>query len=301
MPELQPIFALAVFFFGLAWGSFLNVCIYRLPRQRSVVRPRSACPHCRAPIGARDNVPVLSWLLLRGRCRHCRAPISPRYVAVELLTGALFLGVFLFFGPTLAALKFCIFGFLLLGLIFTDAELHLLPDALTYPGIALGMLFSLFTPPLVRPLLALSEGLPLSAALGFRIDTLLDSAAGAALGAAFIFAVGEAYFWLRHREGMGFGDVKLMAMIGAFLGVKLTALVLFLGSVVGSLAGIVLIAIAARTAARAASSSGKRRKEAALAVFQTREMPFGVFLGSMALLAVFAGGRILTWYLGLYR
>ncbi len=136
-----PIFAL-----GLAFGSFLNVCIWRLPRGLSVVRPGSACPRCERPIRLYDNVPILSWLILRGRCRDCKARITPRYLFVELLTGFMFLACYAYFGPTLAALKYCVFGFLLLGLIFTDAETQLLPDALTLPGVALGLLFSLVVP-----------------------------------------------------------------------------------------------------------------------------------------------------------
>jgi len=145
-PQLEPIFACAIFLFGLAFGSFLNVVIYRLPRQKSVVLPHSACPNCGAAIAPYDNIPVFSWLLLRGRCRKCETRISPRYILVELLTGIIFLLVFLEFGPTLATLKFCIFSFLLLGLIFIDAEHKLLPDRLTIPGLILGIFFSLFVP-----------------------------------------------------------------------------------------------------------------------------------------------------------
>ena len=143
---MDPAFALAIFALGLAFGSFLNVCIYRLPRDLSVIHPGSACPKCAQPIGFYDNVPVLSWLVLRGRCRYCKAPISPRYLVVELLTGALFLACYAYFGFTLATLKYCVFGFLLLGLIFTDAETQLLPDKLTLPGLVIGLLFSLVVP-----------------------------------------------------------------------------------------------------------------------------------------------------------
>ncbi len=127
-----------VFAFGLIFGSFLNVCIYRMPRGLSVVSPRSACPNCGKQIAAYDNVPVLSWLWLRGRCRHCHARITPRYMVVELLLGLLFLACFAEFGLRPETLKWCTFSFLLLGLIFTDAETHLLPDKLTLPGLALG-------------------------------------------------------------------------------------------------------------------------------------------------------------------
>jgi len=143
---MDPIYASAIFFLGLAFGSFLNVCIYRLPLDLSVVTPRSACPHCKRSIAFYDNLPVVSWLLLRGRCRHCKAGISPRYLLVELLTGALFLGCYACFGLSLATLKYCVFGFLLFGLIFTDAETKLLPDTMTLPGLAIGLVFSLIVP-----------------------------------------------------------------------------------------------------------------------------------------------------------
>ena len=143
---MDPVLASAIFVLGLAFGSFLNVCIYRLPRELSVVRPRSACPGCERPIAAYDNIPVLSWLILRGRCRNCKISISPRYLVVELLTGAIFLATYAHFGNSLATLKYCAFGFLLLGLIFTDAETQLLPDKMTLPGLALGLAFSLVVP-----------------------------------------------------------------------------------------------------------------------------------------------------------
>src|SRR5208337_4319959 len=134
------------FSFGLIFGSFLNVCIYRLPRGLSVVTPRSACPQCKHPIAFYDNLPVLSWLILRGRCRNCKTRISPRYLLIELLTGGLFLACFGFFGLTISTLKYCVFSFLLLGLIFSDAETKLLPDKMTVPGLVLGVIFSLLVP-----------------------------------------------------------------------------------------------------------------------------------------------------------
>src|SRR6266516_7532713 len=148
---------------GLIIGSFLNVVAYRLPRGESLSHPPSRCPSCEAPIRPYDNVPVLSWLLLRGRCRHCKARISARYLVVELLTGALFLACYAYFGLTLAALKYCVLGFLLLGLIFTDAETFLLPDKMTLPGLAIGILFSLIVPvnDLASQLLSGAVSLPL--------------------------------------------------------------------------------------------------------------------------------------------
>ena len=178
---MDPILALAIFVLGLAFGSFLNVCIYRMPRGISVIYPRSACPNCKGEIHFYDNVPVLSWLLLRGRCRNCRAPISGRYVVVELLTAVLFLVCYSHFGYTMATVKCCTFGFLILGLIFTDAETQLLPDQLTRPGLALGLLLSVIVP--VNDLV--SQLLPGLISIGpshgsWRLFSLADSFVGAA-------------------------------------------------------------------------------------------------------------------------
>ena len=233
--HVDPVIASAIFVLGLAFGSFLNVCIYRLPLGLSVVTPRSACPQCKHPIALYDNVPVLSWLILGGRCRQCKASISPRYLTIELLTGALFLACYWFFGPTLSTLKYCTFAFLLLGLIFTDAETKLLPDKMTLPGLALGLLFSLLVPvnDLASQFLPGMVNLPFSGELSLRIVSLVDSLLGAVLGASFIYGAGAIYLRWRGMEGMGFGDVKLMAMVGAFLGMKLTVFTIFTASIAG--------------------------------------------------------------------
>ncbi|MFZ0538440.1 MAG: prepilin peptidase, partial [Candidatus Sulfotelmatobacter sp.] len=240
---MDPVYASSIFVLGLAFGSFLNVCIYRLPLGLSVVSPRSACPQCKRPIAFYDNIPVLGWLLLRGRCRHCKARISARYLLIELLTGALFLGCYAYFGLTLATLKYCAFGFLLLGLIFTDAETKLLPDKLTLPGLALGIVFSLLVPvnDLASQLLPGMLNLPFSSEVVSHVLSLFDSLLGAALGASFIYGAGAVYLRWRGMEGMGFGDVKLMAMIGAFLGMKLTIFTIFTASLVGSLFGLATV------------------------------------------------------------
>ena len=301
---MDPFYASAIALLGLAFGSFLNVCIYRLPLDLSVVSPGSACPQCKRPIAFYDNLPVLSWLILRGRCRNCQATISPRYLVVEVLTASLFLGCYAHFGLTLATLKFCVFGFLLLGLIFTDAETKLLPDKLTLPGLALGLGFSLLVPvhDLASQFLPGMLNLPVSADLSTRLLSFVDSALGAALGASFIYGAGAAYLRWRGAEGMGFGDVKLMAMVGAFLGIKLTVLTIFAASLVGSLFGVttVLIVWIKRTHrfARLANVQAARRRgwQSAQMVYRHYQMPFGVFLGSMALLALFVGNRFLSWY-----
>jgi leader peptidase (prepilin peptidase) / N-methyltransferase len=304
---VEPILALATFLFGLAFGSFLNVCIYRLPRGLSVNRPaRSMCPHCKQKIAFYDNVPVLSWLILHGRCRHCQARITPRYLVVELLTGFLFLGCYWHFGLSLAMLKCCVFGFLLVGLIFTDAETKLLPDKMTLTGLVFGVLFSLAVPvnDLASQFLPGIVPLPVSSDISWHLMSLVDSLFGAAVGAAFIYGVGAIYLRARGVEGMGFGDVKLMAMVGAFLGVKLTIFVLFTASIAGSLFGLgtVLVVWMKRTRrfmARQHASVGAARKRAwqsAKMVYRHYEMPFGVFLGGMALIAVFFGNQFLSWY-----
>jgi leader peptidase (prepilin peptidase) / N-methyltransferase len=302
---VDPVFAVAIFVLGLAFGSFLNVCVYRLPRGISVVKPRSACPQCGHAIAMYDNVPVLSWMILRGRCRYCRAPISPRYWMIELLTGGLFLACYGYFGLTLSALKYGAFGFLLLGLIFTDAETKLLPDKLTLTGLALGLAFSLVVPvnDLVSQFLPGAINLPLSGDLSLRLLSCLDSLVGAAVGASFIYGAGAIYLRWRGAEGMGFGDVKLMAMIGAFLGVKLTVLTIFTGSIAGSVFGLmtvlwVWLKRTHRFARRLADKSAARRRawKSAQVVYRNYQMPFGVFLGSMALVALFFGDRFLRWY-----
>jgi len=299
------------------FGSFLNVCIYRMPREISVVSPRSACPNCETPIAAYDNIPVLSWVILRGRCRNCKAPISPRYAVVELLTGALFVVSYLvaqaqadvmaeqcFLSANLnlffVAAKLCVLSFLLLGLIFTDAETKLLPDLLTKPGIAIGIAFSFLVP---------MCDVRISAIESWRVVSLLNSAAGALLGFAIILGIALLYEAVRGVEGMGRGDVKLMALIGAFLGVKLTLLVLLLGSVIGSLFGVFLILwvwlkrLARRRRTHKAETLGAARIRAwqsAILIYRNFEIPFGVFLGTAALFSAFLGIALVNWYRGFF-
>jgi len=305
---VDPVFASAIFVFGLLFGSFLNVCIYRLPLGLSVVRPGSACPRCERAIRLYDNIPVVSWIVLGGRCRSCKESISPRYLVVELLTAAMFLACYAQFGLTLLALKYIVFGFLLLGLIFTDAETKLLPDRMTLPGLLLGLLFSLFVPvnDLAARMLPGLISLPVSSSVSWHLLSLADAVLGAVVGASFIYGAGKIYLGVRGAEGMGFGDVKLMAMIGAFLGLKLTVFVLFSASVAGSIFGVgtVLVVWVKRTRRRmrrngdSLSAARKRAWLSAKTVYRHYEMPFGVFLGGMAVVAFFFGNRLLTWYWG---
>jgi leader peptidase (prepilin peptidase)/N-methyltransferase len=302
---MDPVLAAAIFVLGLCFGSFLNVCIYRLPAGISVVTPRSACPKCKHGIALYDNMPVLSWVILRGRCRHCKAKISPRYLIIELLTGLLFLVCYWYFGFTISMVKYCAFGFLVLGLIFTDADTKLLPDKLTLTGLALGITFSVVVPvnDLLSQFLPGVVNLPFSGDITERLFSLLDSLLGAAVGASFIYGAGAIYLRWRGTEGMGFGDVKLMAMVGAFLGLKLTVLTIFAASLAGSVFGLstVLIVWLKRTrrfAKRFTDAAAARRRawQSAQVVYRNFQMPFGVFLGSMALVTLFFGDRFLHWY-----
>ena len=302
---MEPFLAAAIFGLGLCFGSFLNVCVYRLPRGKSVVTPRSACPHCGDLIPLYHNVPVLSWLILRGKCRACKAPISPRYLLIEILTGLLFLGCYTHFGLTLGMLKCTVLGYLLLGLIFTDAETKLLPDAMTLPGLALGVLFSLVVP--VNDLASrIMPGLvspTLRGQISWQWWSLADSLLGAVVGASFLYGAAAIYLRARGVEGMGFGDVKLMAMIGAFLGTKLTVLTIFAASLAGSLFGLsTVLAVwmkrTRRNQARGTSRVAAQRRawQSARLALRYYEMPFGVFLGGMAILSFFFGNRLLHWY-----
>jgi leader peptidase (prepilin peptidase)/N-methyltransferase len=297
---VDPALALAMFALGLAWGSFLNVCIYRLPREMSTITPRSACPQCKQPIRFYDNVPILSWLILRGRCRNCRSWISPRYLVVELLTGLLFLACYQHFGFALATVKYCTLGFLLLGLIFTDAETQLLPDKMTLTGLGLGLLFSLMVPvnDLVSQLLPGMVSMPVFST-SWRWLSLLDAVTGAVVGASFIYGAGAIYLRARGRPGMGFGDVKLMAMVGAFLGIRLTIFTIFAGSIAGSLFGLwTLLAVWWKRTQRRMERPLVRRGAwaSAMVASQRFPMPFGVFLGGVAMIAFFFGNQFLRWY-----
>lgn len=262
---LRPVIVLAVIFsvlFGLAFGSFLNVCISRLPRHQSIVRPGSRCPACGHAIRACDNIPILSWIFLRGRCRDCSHPIPWRYPLVELATATLFLLSYLTFGLTLEAAGMAVLCFALLGLSIMDAESMLLPDAFTLPGIALGIGYN-----------ALQKGWR-SAAL---------SLAYAACAAGLILLIRSLYWLVRRKEGMGIGDAKLLAMIAAWLDPWQTLLVLFLGVVAAALFGLLWIAYRRRSSAGALA------------------LPFGSFLCAAAIYAIFGGEPILKWYFHFFR
>jgi leader peptidase (prepilin peptidase)/N-methyltransferase len=244
---------------GLAVGSYLNVLVHRLPLGLSTVRPRSRCPTCGAPIRAADNIPVLSWLLLRGKCRDCGAAISPRYPLVELLTGVAFAGCVARFGFKPAALAAAVLAALLIALAAIDLDHFLLPDKLTLPGIALGLAAQFLVP----------GGAPLG---GLR---------GALVGAGVLLLIAGLWELARGVEGMGLGDVKMLAMVGAFLGAGGALVTLVFATFAGSLIGIAL----------AARRGGD---------LQTM-LPFGVFLSAGGLVALFAGRPLVDAWLGLLR
>jgi leader peptidase (prepilin peptidase)/N-methyltransferase len=255
---VNPVLTVVLGLFGLAIGSFLNVCIYRLPRQESLAFPASHCTSCGRPLAWYENVPVLGWLALRGRCRTCHAAISPIYPIVELITGALFVAGYWFFGLTPLLAVRLLFAVAMVVLFAIDLRHHILPNVITLPGIVIGFLCSLFVPP------------------GW-----VASLIGIAAGGGILFAIAEGYYRLRHVEGLGMGDVKMLAMIGAFLGWQLMLVTLVLASVTGSIVGVGLIA------------TGRGGMKFAL--------PFGTFLAVGALVASVAGDAILAWYVGLYR
>lgn len=244
-----------VFLFGACVGSFLNVCIVRLPRGGSLVRPGSHCPQCKTPIRVYDNVPLVSYLVLRGRCRACKAPISPRYFLVEVLSALMSLALFRTFGPSLEFGFYFLFFSALLVIIFIDLDTFTIPDVITLPGILAGVAISFLSP---------------------RI-TVLQSLVGLAAGGGLLLLLALGYQALRKREGIGGGDIKLLAMIGAFLGLPGVIFTLFASSVVGALAGLVVMG-------RAKSGGGTM-------------IPYGPFLAAAAMGYVFWGPGLIDWYL----
>lgn len=265
-----------VVLFGLIIGSFLNVCIVRIPEEKSIVAPASACPKCGVPLRPYDNIPVISYLLLGGKCRSCKTKISPMYPAVEILNALLFYACYRAFGLTPEALKWAIFSSLMIVLVFTDLRERILPDVVNFTGFGIALLLSFFTRPVDGTAFFLARH-ALSSPVPVPVLSFIDALLGGALGSGLLWLVSEAYFRLRGREGMGLGDVKMLLMTGAFLGIKRTLLTIFAGSVLGSVLGIAFILA--------------RRKGS------DYELPFGTFLGMAALLVVFFGTPIMNWYI----
>lgn len=253
-PTFQPGLVAVCGLFGLLAGSFANVCIHRIPKDESIVAPRSRCPRCRTPIAAPDNVPLLSFIRLRGKCRSCGAAIPFRYPLVELLNGALYAAIAALHGVTPASLTAMAFATALVVLGFIDLDHRILPDVVTLPGIGLGIAASLIP---VGP---------------STLESLL-SAAGGYLGFGVIAAT---YRHLRGREGLGHGDWKMAAMLGAFLGWRQTLFAVFMGSLLGTVAGLALMTFL-----------GKDSRYA---------LPFGTFLALGGIAALFLGDAAVAWY-----
>ena len=255
--NLEPIQLAILVILGLAVGSFLNVCIHRLPRGESLALPPSRCPACEYRLRWFDNIPVVSYALLAGRCRKCRAAISIRYPLVELATMALFVMHGEVFGWSALLVPRLLFACAMIVLFAIDLEHHLLPNVITLPAIAIGLISSAVLPP-----------------------GIVDALIGVILGGGVLWLIGEAYFRYSGQEGMGGGDVKMLAMIGAFLGWKLVLVTLVLSSVAGSLIGLFVIVI---------KRGGMKYA-----------LPYGTFLALGALVASLAGDQIVNWYVSLY-
>ncbi len=252
------IYAISIIFGGMI-GSFLNVCIYRLPKEESIVWPGSHCPHCQKPIRFYDNIPVVSYLLLRGKCRYCRGLISIQYPLVEGITALSALFLIMRVGPSLSFLFYFAFIAALIVITIIDLYYQIIPDVISLPGIGVGLLASLLVPEI----------------------TFWNSLIGILLGGGSLFLVATLYQWLFKREGMGGGDVKLLAMIGAFLGWKAVIVTILLSSLIGSITGIFIMVL-----------KGKDSKYA---------IPFGPFLSLGAVISLFYGESLIRWYLHLNR
>ncbi len=293
-----------VFLFGLVIGSFLNVCIARLPEDESIVKPRSHCPSCRKPIQPYDNIPLLSWVLLRGRCRYCKARISLWYPVVELLTALIFVWCYYAFGVSVASLKWVFFSCLVVVLTVTDLRTRLLPDAVTWTGFGIGLAFSPVSPPqdgiAIELLYRFLHRVPHAAVIG-----VTDALVGAAFGGLFLWVSGVFYKWWRGHEGMGLGDVKMMAMVGTFLGLRDTFLTILLGTILGSVIGLGVILLLyvggwRREVAQRASRRGLGRVNALRWFLASQyQLPFGSFLGVAAILIAFVGPPVFGWWFAL--
>jgi leader peptidase (prepilin peptidase)/N-methyltransferase len=261
---LEPLASVFVVLFGLVLGSFLNVCIHRLPRHQSIVRPRSRCPGCGEPIRWHQNIPVVSWIVLRARCASCGRRISWRYPFVELLTAAVLLALWLAFGPSRAFIVAAPFCLAMMVLFFTDLDLRLLPDAITLPGVATGIALAWINP-------FLGQETPM--------ERLWMAASGAALGAAVLWGIGALWSRVRRVEAMGLGDVKLLAMVGAFTGPLGVLFTLFGASLFGAVVGLAQVVLRGRSL--------------------QDTLPFGCFLAPGAVVTLLFGRRAIGAYVDL--
>jgi len=284
---------IALFFiFGLVIGSFLNVCISRIPEDISIVSPGSRCPNCSTPIKPQDNIPVLSWFILRGKCRACSAPISPMYPAVELLTALLFVACYLTFGLSAESIKWLFFISLIIILTITDFRVRILPDAVNWFGFGLGLAFAIRIAPTDATCMRLTDHFTRFFQRPYTIGVSC-SLLGALAGSGLLLGAATLYKLARGREGMGMGDVKMMLLVGSFLGIQATFFTLFLGTLLGSLIGFLLVlflyvsgwksAVAARANRRELGSASSLR----WAICSRYQLPLGTFLGAAALAVVF--------------
>jgi leader peptidase (prepilin peptidase) / N-methyltransferase len=280
------------FLFGIVIGSFLNVCITRIPERISIVSPGSKCPRCETPIKPYDNIPVFGWLRLRGKCRTCHLPISPMYPIVEFLTGAFFVLTYSTYGITLPTLKYLVFGCLLIILIVTDIRVRILPDAVNAFGFGLGLAFATrILPNGVQDIWLHDRYVP-PMLLG-----VLEALLGAAFGSFLLWGAAALYKLVRKREGMGMGDVKMMAMVGTFLGVRGSFLTILFGTLLGSIIGLALLVLLflvgwrrdlAERASRRGLGTVRRLRWAIASQYQ---LPLGSFLGIAAFLVIY----IIPW------
>jgi leader peptidase (prepilin peptidase)/N-methyltransferase len=271
--------------FGAIIGSFLNVVIHRVPREESIVFPHSRCPSCGNVIAFYDNIPILSYVVLLGKCRSCKAPFSVRYPAVELLTALLFVAVTWHDGLTVALPFDLVFVAALVALVFIDAEHMILPNVITYPGIIFATVARVAIPflsgtPHFDDLGSLSQG-PL-ATYPIWAASLVGAIIGALIGGGSLWLMGWTWEKLRGVEAMGLGDVKMMFMVGAYLGWRLTILTIFMGVLSGSVIGIVLM-------------MRQRRRDMQMM------LPFGIFLGIGSIVALLVGSNIVEWYAQQFR
>lgn len=295
--------AIFVFLFGIVIGSFLNVCILRIPEEVSIVAPASKCPKCATPIKWYDNVPVFGWMWLGGKCRSCKTKISVMYPLVELTTGLLFVAGYEEFGLTPETVKWLVFTCLLIVLTITDLRVRMLPDLVNWPGFGVGLFFSALVPPsdgLVRALLG--SLLPADAAAW--VLGLVNGLAGAAIGGLGFWAMGAMFSRLMGRPAFGLGDVKMLAMIGAFLGIRGIFFTLLLGSLIGSIVGIAVItglffAGWKRPVAERAERRGVGKERALRWTLAKRyQLPFGTYLGMGAMAVVYLRPEALQNWIG---
>ena len=262
--------------FGLVIGSFLNVCILRLPEEIPIATPRSRCPHCKKLIRWYDNVPLLSYVILGARCRHCKKKISARYPLIEALNAIVSVLLYLKYGLTVEWFIYLAFSGALVVLAFIDLDHRILPDAITLNGIWVGILCSLY---LAQPSPLIARVLRMAGVqtTNPRVIALVASLIGVIVGGGLLWGVAEAYLRFRGIEGLGFGDVKMMAMVGAFLGAPLTLLTIMMGSLIGSVIGLAFIQLA---------SKGREY-----------ELPFGTFLSLAGIISVLYGNDLIRWYI----